>query len=87
LEDLLIRRRRVRAGWRVVLLGIHTAAAVGGLALWVWFLVSGPTGAAATSTHRHRAGYFPAHAATLHAMLAASTVTAVVITTVDMFRH
>lgn len=43
--------------------------------------------ARAASSHRHRAQYFPVHAATVHAMLAASTVTTVVIMTVQMFRH
>lgn len=39
------------------------------------------------SSHRHRAQYFPVHAATLHVMLAASTLTTVLIMTVQMFRH
>lgn len=117
LEDLLIRHRRVRAGRRAVLLAIHILAAVGGLALWVWFLVAGPTGAAAeslllllvaashgllmvsrwvpghgrharaTSSQRHRSRYFPVHAATLHAMVASSTLTMVVVTTVVTLRR
>ena len=37
------------------------------------------------SSHRHRAQYFPVHAATLHAMVAASTVTCVVIMSVSKF--
>jgi hypothetical protein len=117
LEDLLIRQRRARAGRRAVLLAIHILAAVGGLALWVWFLIAGPSGAvveslllllvaashgllmvsrwvpghgrhaAPTSSHRHRAHYFPVHAATLHAMLASSTLTMVLVTTVATFGH
>ncbi|HEX4722691.1 MAG TPA: hypothetical protein VH333_09270, partial [Pseudonocardiaceae bacterium] len=49
LEDLLIRQRRARAGRRAVLLAIHILAAVGGLALWVWFLIAGPSGAVVES--------------------------------------
>lgn len=117
LEDLLIRHRRMRAGRRVVLLFIHVISAVGGCALWVWFLIGKPVGALAeallllaiaaahgllmvsrwvpghgrharaASSHRHRAQYFPVHAATLHAMLAAATVTIVVVVTVNALVH
>jgi hypothetical protein len=117
LEDLLVRQRRIRAGRRALFLLIHILAAVTGLVLWVWFLLSGPMAmsteallllaiaashgllmvsrwvpghgrhARAASSQRHRASYFPVHAATLHAMLAASTVTTVVILTVQMYRH
>lgn len=39
------------------------------------------------SSHRHRAQYFPVHAATLHVMLASATLTTVLIMLVQMFRH
>lgn len=117
LEDLLVRQRRIRAGRRAIFLLIHILSAVGGLVLWVWYLLTERPGvwagalllllvaashgllmvsrwvpghgrhARATSSHRHRAQYFPVHAATLHVMLAASTVTVLAIMTVQLFHH
>ena len=43
--------------------------------------------ARATTSHRHRAQYFPVHAATLHVMLASSTLTTVLIMTVQMLHR